>query len=90
MCGLDIIDKGSDGVDGIVVGSRPELCHGDQFVDFYVHIYLLSNDLFHQLACAFQQADGLVCLGLAVVGLVGFVEDDHCGILPWVGPRFYG
>ncbi len=50
-------------------------------------VYSFGDDFFHQLAGTLQQADGPICLGLAIVGLVGFVEDDHCSMLPWVGPQ---
>ena len=82
-----MVNDGGDSVHRIVMGSQPKLCHGDKVVSGNVHVYPLCDDFFHQLAGTLQQADGPVCLGEAVVRLVRFVEDDHHGALPQVGPQ---
>ncbi len=49
-------------------------------------VYTFGDDFFHQLASTFQQADGAVGLGLAVVWVVWFIEDHHRSLFPRVGP----
>jgi len=85
--GLDVVDQSGDGVHGSVVGPQPKLCRGDELVSFYVDVYPLGNNFFHQLASILQQADGLICLGEAVVRLIRFVKNDHYGVFPWMGPQ---
>jgi len=59
-------------------------------VSLNIDIYSFGNNFFQKLAGALQQADGLISLCLAVIGLVRFVEDDHRGLLPWVDAQIYG
>ncbi len=85
--GLDLVDEGGDGVDSVVVGARPKLCHWEKGVSGYIDVYSFGNDLFHQLASTLQQADGPVGFRQAVVGAVRFVEDYHHGVTPQVCPQ---
>ncbi len=55
-------------------------------VSLNVDIHPLGYNLLHQLASALQQANGLVCLCLAVVGLIGFVKDNHYSVFLQVVP----
>src|SRR5216683_7722000 len=44
-----------------------------------------GHDLLHELAGALKETDRAVCLGEAVVGAAGLVEDDNGALVLWVG-----
>jgi hypothetical protein len=39
------VDQTGYGVDGIVVGARPELCHWEEVIVLYVLVEALGDDL---------------------------------------------
>ncbi len=44
-----------------------------------------GHNLLHELAGTLKETDRAVCLGEAVVGAAGLVEDDNGALVPWVG-----
>ena len=75
---LDFVDEAGDSIDGVVFGSGPKLCHGEEIELFDVGVDLLGNDLFKKFAGAFKEGNWVVGLRYGIVWLLGLVDhNDH-------------
>jgi len=76
---LYFVDEARGCVYCIMFGLGTKLVHGEEIVLLDVKVDALSYYLLKEFAGAFKKGNGSVCLGEAVVWLLGFVNHNNCG-----------
>jgi len=84
--GLYAVGEDGSGVRGCMVGPGAELRYREEVVGADVMVKPLGDDLLQHLTDTLEEADWVIGLWVAVVGLVQLVEDDDGGVVPRVGP----